>query len=97
MFAEPPTSPAELPTDPADTHNRYSAEQLQHVGRYVEALASLSRCGTDADRITVSPAVGFILRRKPWAFASCYCNCSTGRGDCDTRFDILAFTGVPPT
>jgi hypothetical protein len=39
MSYEPPTPPAELPTDHVDTLNRYSPEQLQHVARYAEELA----------------------------------------------------------
>jgi hypothetical protein len=39
MSYEPPTPPAELPTDIVDTLNRYSPEQLQHIARYADALA----------------------------------------------------------
>lgn len=39
MSYEPPTPPAELPTDIVDTLNGYSLEQLQHVARYSDALA----------------------------------------------------------
>jgi len=39
MSYEPPTPPAELPTETVDTLNRFSPDQLQDVGRYVEALA----------------------------------------------------------
>ena len=39
MSYEPPTPPAELPTDIVDTLNGYSPEQLQHVARYAEELA----------------------------------------------------------
>lgn len=39
MSYEPPTPPAELPTDIVDTLNEYSPEQLQHVARYAEELA----------------------------------------------------------
>lgn len=39
MSYEPPTPPAELPTDIVDTLNEYSPEQLRHVSRYAEALA----------------------------------------------------------
>ena len=39
MSYEPPTPPAELPTDIVDSLNRYSPEQLQHVTRYAEELA----------------------------------------------------------
>jgi len=38
MSYEPPTPPAELPTDIVDTLNGYSLDQLQHVTRYVEEL-----------------------------------------------------------
>ena len=38
MSYEPPTPPAELPTDIVDTLNGYSPEQLQHVARYAEEL-----------------------------------------------------------
>jgi len=39
MSYEPPTPPAELPTDIVDTFNGYSPDQLQHVARYAEELA----------------------------------------------------------
>ena len=39
MSYEPPTPPAELPTDLVDTLNGYSPDQLQHVAHYAEALA----------------------------------------------------------
>ena len=39
MSHEPPTPPAELPTDIVNTLNGYSPEQLQHVASYAEALA----------------------------------------------------------
>ena len=39
MSYEPPTPPAELPTDIVNTLNGYSPDQLQHVARYAEALA----------------------------------------------------------
>ena len=39
MSYEPPTPPAELPTDIVNTLNDYSPDQLQHVARYAEALA----------------------------------------------------------
>jgi len=39
MSYEPPTPPAELPTETVDTFNRYSPDQLQDVARYAEALA----------------------------------------------------------
>jgi len=39
MSYEPPTPPAELPTEIVNTLNGYSPEQLQHVARYAEALA----------------------------------------------------------
>jgi hypothetical protein len=39
MSDEPPTPPAELPTDLVDTLNGASPEQLQHVARYAEELA----------------------------------------------------------
>ncbi len=39
MSYEPPTPPADLPTDIVDTLNGYSPDQLQHVARYAEALA----------------------------------------------------------
>jgi hypothetical protein len=39
MSYEPPTPPAELPTDLVDTLNGYSPEQLQHIARYAEELA----------------------------------------------------------
>jgi len=39
MSCEPPTPPAELPTDLVDTLSGYSSEQLQHVARYAEELA----------------------------------------------------------
>jgi hypothetical protein len=39
MSDEPPTPPAELPTEIVDTLSGYSPEQLQGVARYAEALA----------------------------------------------------------
>ncbi|WP_336328637.1 hypothetical protein [Halovenus sp. HT40] len=39
MSYEPPTPPAELPTDIVDTLNSYSPDQLQHVARYAEELS----------------------------------------------------------
>jgi len=39
MSYEPPTPPAELPTDIVNTLNGYSPDQLQHVARYTEELA----------------------------------------------------------
>jgi hypothetical protein len=39
MAYEPPTPPAELPTEVVDSLNGYSPEQLQDVARYGEALA----------------------------------------------------------
>jgi hypothetical protein len=39
MSYEPPTPPAELPTEIVDTLNGYSPGQLQDVARYAEALA----------------------------------------------------------
>jgi hypothetical protein len=39
MAYEPPTPPAELPTEVVDSINGYSPEQLQDVARYGEALA----------------------------------------------------------
>jgi len=39
MSYEPPTPPAELPTDLVNTVNGYSPDQLQHVAHYAEALA----------------------------------------------------------
>jgi hypothetical protein len=39
MSYEPPTPPAELPTDVVNTLNDYSPDQLQHVARYAEELA----------------------------------------------------------
>ncbi len=39
MSYDPPTPPAELPTDLVNTLHRSSSEQLQHVARYAEALA----------------------------------------------------------
>jgi hypothetical protein len=39
MSYEPPTPPAELPTDIVNTLNGYSPDQLQHVARYAEKLA----------------------------------------------------------
>ena len=39
MSHEPPTPPAELPTDVVNTLNDYSTDQLQHVARYAEELA----------------------------------------------------------
>ncbi|SDK17788.1 hypothetical protein SAMN05216226_1335 [Halovenus aranensis] len=39
MSYEPPTPPADLPTEILDNLNGYSPEQLQHVARYAEELA----------------------------------------------------------
>ena len=39
MSYEPPTPPAELPTNIVNTLNRFSPDQLQEVARYAEALA----------------------------------------------------------
>jgi hypothetical protein len=39
MSYEPPTPPAELPSDIVDTLNGYSPDLLQHVARYAEAVA----------------------------------------------------------
>ena len=39
MSYEPPTPPAELPTEIVNTLNGYSPDQLQHVARYAEELA----------------------------------------------------------
>ena len=39
MSDEPPTPPAELPTDIVNTLNGYSPDQLQHVARYAEEIA----------------------------------------------------------
>ena len=39
MSYEPPTPPAELPTEIVSTLDGYSPEQLQDVARYAEALA----------------------------------------------------------
>jgi len=39
MSDEPPTPPADLPTDVINTLNDYSPERLRHVARYVEDLA----------------------------------------------------------
>jgi hypothetical protein len=38
MSYEPPTPPAELPTDIVDTLNGYAPDQLQHVARYADEL-----------------------------------------------------------
>ena len=39
MSDDPPTPPAELPTDMINTLNVYSPDQLQQVARYAEELA----------------------------------------------------------
>jgi len=39
MSYEPPTPPAELPTETVDTLNGFSPDQLHNVARYAEALA----------------------------------------------------------
>jgi hypothetical protein len=39
MSYEPPTPPAELPTDIVNTLNDYSPDHLQHVAQYAEELA----------------------------------------------------------
>jgi iron uptake system EfeUOB component EfeO/EfeM len=42
MSDQPPTPPAELPTDVVNTLDGCSPQQLQHVARYAEALAEHS-------------------------------------------------------
>ncbi len=53
MSYEPPTPPAELPTDLVNTLNESSSEQLQHITRYAEELAEHkareARLGEDSD------------------------------------------------
>ncbi|WP_336331040.1 MULTISPECIES: hypothetical protein [unclassified Haloarcula] len=44
MSHEPPTPPADLPTDILNTLNGYSPDQLQHVARYIEELAEHKAC-----------------------------------------------------
>jgi hypothetical protein len=39
MSYEPPTPPAELPTEMVNRLNGYPPDQLQHVARYAEELA----------------------------------------------------------
>ena len=39
MSYDPPTPPAELPTDIVNTLNSYSPDQLQQAARYAEELA----------------------------------------------------------
>jgi hypothetical protein len=39
MSYEPPTPPAELPTEIVNSLNGYSPNQLRHVARYAEELA----------------------------------------------------------
>ena len=39
MTYEPPTPPAELPTEIVNTLNDHSPDQLQHIARYAEELA----------------------------------------------------------
>jgi hypothetical protein len=39
MSYEPPTPPAQFPTDTVDTLNEFSPDQLQQVARYAEQLA----------------------------------------------------------
>jgi len=39
MSYEPPTPPAELPTEIVDTLNGYSPDQLQYIAQYAEELA----------------------------------------------------------
>ena len=39
MSYEPPTPPAQFPTDIVDTLNEFSPNQLQQVARYAEQLA----------------------------------------------------------
>ena len=38
-MSEPPTPPAELPTETVETLNGISPDQLRHVARYADALA----------------------------------------------------------
>jgi hypothetical protein len=53
MSYEPPTPPAELPTEIVNTLNGYSPDQLQHVARYAEELAEHkvreARLGEESD------------------------------------------------
>lgn len=39
MSYEPPTPPAELPTEVVNTLNGYSPDQIRHVARYAKELA----------------------------------------------------------
>ncbi|WP_135665738.1 hypothetical protein [Halorhabdus rudnickae] len=39
MSFEPPTPPAELPTDIVNTLNKYSPDRLQQIARYAEVMA----------------------------------------------------------
>ncbi|MDS0284488.1 hypothetical protein [Haloarcula onubensis] len=39
MSYEPPTPPAELPSDIVNTLNGYAVDRLQHVARYADELA----------------------------------------------------------
>jgi hypothetical protein len=61
MSSEPPTPPADLPTDLLDTLNGYSQDQLQQVAEYVETLAEYkartARCqeGLDDDEVDERP------------------------------------------
>ena len=54
MSSEPPTPPAELPTDIVNTLNDFSSDQLQHIARYAEELAEHkareARLKDDSDR-----------------------------------------------
>ena len=49
MSYEPPTPPAELPTDIVNTLNGLSPDQLQHVVRYAEELAEHKARGGHVD------------------------------------------------
>ena len=61
MSYEPPTPPAELPTNIVNTLNRFSPDQLQEVARYAEALAEHKarearlKEGSDDDEIEERP------------------------------------------
>ena len=52
MSHEPPTPPADLPTDLVDTLNGYAPDQLQHVVRYAEELAEHKSRGAHLEEET---------------------------------------------
>jgi hypothetical protein len=57
MSYEPPTPPAELPTEIVDTLNGYAPDQLQHVARYAEELAEHKARGARLEEDIRPPSI----------------------------------------